>query len=118
MGIKNDEHDTPVFPGGIPLQVARWSGKRISMTFGAGSGRVVIPAGSQTIELTAAENCFIAFGDVTVVASSTIATDGSRLFLAGVQAVSVPLDTDGIPFTHVAAIQQTVAGILQVEQLG
>ena len=118
MAVENDEHDTPVFPGGIPLQVARWTGQREFINVGASSARVTIPAGAQIIELTAAENCFIAFGGSGVDASSVIASDGSRLFLAGVQAVAVPLDGDDVPFTHVAAIRQSISGVFQIERLG
>ena len=118
MAVENDEHDTPVFPGGIPLQVARWTEQRASVATGPSSARVTIPAGAEIVELTASESCYINFGGSGVDASSVIASDGSRLFLAGVQAIVVPLDGSGVPFTHVAAIRQSTSGIFQVEQLG
>ena len=109
-----------VFPasGNVPLQVVRWTEQRTSIVLGGASVRVTLPAGSEVIELTATENCFINFGDNTVDATAVIATDGSRLFLAGVQVVPVPIDpaTDE-PYTHVAAIQDATAGILQIEQV-
>lgn len=118
MGIENDEHDTPVFPGGVPLQVARWSGQRDSKTTSGSSQRITLPTGSKLIELTAVNSVFANFGGSGVNATSTIANDGSRLFLAGVQVVQVPLDpATGIPYTHVAVIQQTEAGVFQVEKL-
>ncbi len=102
-----------------PLQVTRWSEKRVAVGFNVTSARVEIPAGAVLVEITATENCFINFGDVTVEASSTVAVDGSRLFLAGVQIVPVPLDaqTPRVPYTHVAVIAEAADGTLQVEEL-
>ncbi len=102
-----------------PLQVTRWSEKRVAIGFNSGSQRITIPANAVLIEITATENCFINFGDNTVVASSTVATDGSRLFLGGVQIVPVPLDgeTPRVPYTHVAVISEAADGSLQVEEL-
>lgn len=120
MAIKGDENNTPVFPGGIPLQVALWTAQRAFVNFTGASARVVLPAGSEIVELTATENCYIAFGDVTVAADTVIANDASRLFLAGVQAIVVPLDANGAPYTYVAALEAVgaVNGILQAEKLG
>lgn len=118
MAINSDEQDTPVFPGGEPLQVARWSGQRDSKTTSVSSQRITLPTGAKLIEITAVNPVFINFGDVTVDASSTIAIDGSRIFLAGVQVVQVPLDpATGLPYTHVAVIQVSAAGIFQIEEL-
>lgn len=102
-----------------PLQVTRWSEKRIAIGFNSGTQRMLIPAGAVLVELTATENCFINFGDVTVDASSTVATDGSRLFLAGVQIVPVPLDSQDprVPYTYVAVVSEAADGTLQVEEL-
>ncbi len=118
MGIgKRDIGDDVVFPDGTPLQVTRWTEQRAFSNFTGTTDRITIPVGAEIIELTATQNCFINFGDNTVTASSTIATDESRLFLAGVQVVPVPVDTAGVPLTHVAVIQDAVAGTLQVEQV-
>lgn len=102
----------------VPLQVTRWTEQRDFIAFTGTSQRITLPEISELIELSATENCFINFGDSTVVASSTIASDGSRLFLAGVQVVPVPIDivTDE-PFTHLAVIRNTVDGTLQVEKV-
>lgn len=102
-----------------PLQVTRWTEKRIAIGFNVSSQRILIPAGAVLVEITATENCFINFGDVTVDASSTIATDGSRLFLAGVQIVPVPLDAEDprVPFTYVAVLAEAADGTLQVEEV-
>ena len=111
-----------VFPGtgagNVPLQVTRWTEKRASIAFTGSTARVVIPVNAEIVELAANENCYINFGDDTVVATSTITTDDSRLYLAGVQLVPVPIDpaTDE-PYTHIAAIQSVSAGILQIEQV-
>ena len=110
-----------VFPGSdnnTPLQVVRWTEQRAFITVGADSARVEIPNNAALIELTALESCYINFGDDSVDATSTIASDGSRLFLSGVQVIPVPIDpTTDEPYTHVAAIQQSTAGILQLEQV-
>lgn len=100
-----------------PLQVTRWSEQRVGVTF-TGSNQImeILPTGAILVELTATENCFINFGGSSVIATATIAVNESRLFLAGVQVVPVPLDGSGVPFTHVAVIQQGTAGILQVEE--
>ena len=116
MAIDSDQNDTPVFPGGEPLQIVKWTERRAFINFADPTVRVILPAGAKVIELTATENVYINFGDVTVNATTTIATDGSRLFLAGVQTVVVPLDSGGIPFTYIAAFEAGVAGILQIEE--
>lgn len=99
-----------------PLQITRWTEQRIGATFTGSNQALLIPVGAIVIELSATENCFINFGDSGAVATSTIANDGSRLFLAGVQVIVVPLDGD-VPFTHIAVIQQAAAGILQIEEV-
>ncbi len=102
-----------------PLQVTRWSEKRIALGFNATTARILIPAGAVLIEISATENCFINFGDVTVEATASIATDGSRLFMAGVQIVPVPLDAQDprVPFTYVAVLAEASDGTFQVEEL-
>ena len=116
---KGDLRDDYVFPDGTPLQVTRWTEQRAFVDFDGTTDRLIIPVGAEIIELSATENCFIHFGDVTVNATAVIATDGSRLFLAGVQVVPVPLDSSGDLFTHVAVIEAVLAtpGTLQVEQV-
>ncbi len=100
-----------------PLQITRWTEKRVFAVFTGTSQALVIPVDAVAVELTATENCYINFGGSSVEATSTIATDGSRLYLAGVQVIPVPLDGSGDPFTHIAVIQHTVSGILQVEEV-
>ena len=121
MAVEQDENDSLVFPGSganTPLQVVRWSEQRASFVADGTTERLVIPNNAKLIEISAVENCFINFGDVTVNATTTIATDGSRLFLAGVQTVPVPLDPATLaPYTHVAALRQATDGIFQVEQV-
>lgn len=116
--INTDQHDTPVFPDGTPLQIARWTAKRAFIAVIVTTDRVILPAGATIIELTATQDCFIAFGDNTVNAVGSIASDASRLFVTGVQAIVIPLDSSGVPFTHIAAIRDTADGTLQIEQLG
>ncbi len=118
MAVKKDENETPVFPGGIPLQVALWTAQRAVINFNATTQRIALPTGSEIVELTATENCFVAFGGSSVDAEASIVSDASRLYLSGVQAIVVPVDSNSVPFTYIAAIQQATAGILQIEQLG
>ncbi len=103
------------YAGRTPLQVVRWSGERVSISFTGASDLVALPAKIRLVELSATENCYIAFGDSSVVASSAIGAV-SRLFMIGVQVIPVPIDpaTEDL-YSYIAAIQETTAGILQVE---
>ena len=94
------------------LQVTTWSEKRVAVTTSGASQLLVLPTDSELVEITAQENVYINFGDNTVVATSTIADDESRFFLAGVQVIPVPVNA-----THVAVIQESAAGIFQVEKV-
>jgi hypothetical protein len=116
---RKDSSDSHVFPENqTPLQVARWSGQRESVTSSGTSQRITLPTGADLIEISAAEAVYLNFGGGAVDATSSIADDGSRLFLAGVQVVPVPLDpATSIPYTHVAVLQVATAGLLQVEEL-
>jgi hypothetical protein len=108
------------FQKGTPLQVVRWSGNRVGVASGvSGSTEELLPAGAQLIEITATENIYIRFGNTGMpVASTTIADDGSRLFLAGVQVVPVPLDAAGNPFDYFSVIRAAAtSGIVQIEEV-
>lgn len=102
---------------GTPLQVVRWSGTRIGVSaLASGSAEAALPS-TAVIEITATENVYIRFGNTGMsVASTTIATDGSRLFMAGVQVVPVPLDSNGDPYDYFSVIRAAaVDGIVQIE---
>lgn len=99
-----------------PLQLVRSTERRIGATFTGTTQALAIPSGAIVVELTASENCYINFGGSGQTATSTIATDGSRLFLAGVQVIIVPMN-GAVPFTHIAVIQQSTSGILQIEEV-
>ena len=116
---RNAQSGSHVYPESqMPLQITRWSGQRESVTSSASSQRITLPTGADLIEISAAEAVFLNFGDNAVDATSTIADDGSRLFLAGVQVAPVPFDpATGIPYTHVAVLQVATAGLLQIEEL-
>lgn len=104
--------------GGLPLQITRWSGQRASVTAGAAALRITLPVGSTCVEITAIQNIFLTFGDVTVVTTKVIENDGARLYLAGVQVIPIPLDpATGLVFTHVSVISDTIPGIVQIEQV-
>ena len=103
---------------GVPLQVVRWSGQRVSVASGAaGSTELALPAGYTLLEITATENIYIRFGNTGMdVASTTVANDGSRLFLAGVQIVPVPLDSNDNPYDYFSVIRAAATnGIVQIE---
>ena len=80
--------------------------------------RLTLPAGAKLIELSATADCYIMFGTGAVDATSTIGNDGvnSKLFMAGVQIVEVPVISDVLQ-THLAYIQVSAAGFIQAEQL-
>lgn len=103
--------------GNTPLQVVRWSGARQAVVSSASSKVIPLPAGLEGMEISAVEDVYVNFGsDDTVVASSTIASDGSRLFLKGVQVVPVPIDpATAAPYTFMAVIRKSTDGIFQVE---
>lgn len=114
--LQTDALVIPTAKGNFPLQIVRWSGQREAKTLSASSQRIALVAGSEIIEISSTQNCFINFGDGTEVASSTIANNASRFFLAGVQIVPVPLDpATGNPYVSVAVIQQSIAGTFQIE---
>lgn len=122
MAIDRDEQtDAVVIPGSgkdTPLQITRWSGKREFKTTTATSQLIVLPVGSKVIEITAVKDVFVNFGDDTPVASSTIANDASRLLLAGVQVIPIPINpATGVEYLKVAVIQESEAGTFQVEQV-
>ena len=100
-----------------PLPVARWSASRVGINFTASSANVQLPADSDLIEIAATESCFINFGaDNTVTASNNLVT--SKLFIAGVQVIPVPINpATGQPYTWMAAIQVSTAGIIQAEKV-
>ena len=117
---KNSELDNyHHFPhqNGTPLQIVRWTGRRVALASDASSTAMALPVAASLIEISATENCYMTFGDAGAVASASIAVDGPRLFLSGVQIVPVPLDGSGDPYTHLAVIQQGTAGIVQVEEV-
>ena len=106
------------FAGRSPLQVVRWTGDRVSVAAGTATANVQLPANAQLIELSATENCYIAFGaDNSIEATNSIGAV-SRLFMAGVQVVPVPLDPDGNLYTWIAALRAGASdGILQIERV-
>lgn len=100
-----------------PLQVTKWSGNRVGVTTGAVAQLIALPADTELVEITATENAYVAFGDGTVVATAAVDAT-SRLFLAGVQIVPVPIDSGSqLPFTHMSVIEAASAGVFQVEKV-
>ncbi|MCK5318856.1 MAG: hypothetical protein KAJ55_13150 [Anaerolineales bacterium] len=102
----------------IPLQVTRWTGQRVGVTTSAVAELIQLPAGTELIEVTATENVYVAFGDGTVVATQSVGNDASRLFLAGVQILPVPINPLGnVPFTHMSVIEESSPGVFQAEKV-
>jgi len=103
----------------VPLQVARWTGKRAGLAVTDTAQTLIIPAGSIVIEISAVENCYIRFGtDSVTAADNTIGDDVSRLFLSGMQVVPVPIDaTTDAPYNRISVIRATTNGIFQVEKV-
>ena len=101
-----------------PLQAVRWTGQRVGLTTTVASQELVIPSGAQLLEITAQKDCYIIFGAATgITATSTIANDLSRFFAAGVQVVPVPFSAGTTPYTHIAVIWESEAGIFQIEEV-
>lgn len=118
MTIGADQLDTLIFPGDTPLQVVVWSGKRRSVTTTVVSQRITLPVGTSCLEIISLQDCFLAFGDETVVADMVIADDASRIFIAGMQIIPVPRDSSGVLFTHLAVIKGVgPGGIFQIEKV-
>lgn len=122
MALERDEQSDALAislaKGVFPLQVVRWSGQRVAVTTSGVSQRLVIPADSDCIEITLINDTYVNFGDVTVEATTAIASDGSRLMLAGVQLVPMPLDpVTGDAYTHVAVIRAATNGVFQIEKV-
>jgi hypothetical protein len=103
-------------PGSEPLQIVSLSGKRVGGAFTASSAPFTLPTGSTLIEVSATENCYLEFGSGSPVAEATIANDLSRLFMAGVQVIPVPLDGSGNPYTKCAVISAGTDGVVQFEK--
>ena len=120
MGVqRNKNSGSHIFEESqTPLQVVRWTEQRVAVTTTGSSQRLTLPTLADLIEITAVEAVYINFGGNAVDASNTIANDGSRIFLAGVQVVQVPIDSaTELPFTHVAVVQVASPGVFQVEEL-
>ncbi len=117
MSLSKNNDGEHTFVRRSALQVPAWSEVRVGAAITNSSARFVLPPGATLLELSATEDCFINFGDVTVVATSTIATDGSRLFMGGVQICVVPQDSNGVPFTHLAFLRVDKNGTIQAEKL-
>lgn len=120
MSLRRDtDNEDYVFgvKSSTPLQVTRWTGNRVGVTTGAAAQLIALPAGTELIEITATENAYVAFGDGTVVATQAVDAT-SRLFLAGVQIVPVPIDSGTmLPYTHMSVIEAASAGVFQVEKV-
>lgn len=88
----------PLDQNGVPIQVlAPISSAKVAIS--GTSARVAIPAGSEVIRVAANGNCYIAFGN-----SSVVATANDMLFPVGSELFVIPPAA-----THVAVIQDGAA---------
>jgi hypothetical protein len=79
----------------------------VSDSVGGSSRRSALPANCDVVRVCADTDCFIKFGDVTVVAAST-----DLLFLKGAEVFAIPAGA-----THVAYIQQSAGGTVSVSAM-
>jgi hypothetical protein len=92
---------------GRALQSLTPSATSVNATIGGTSVRIALPAAS-VIRVSASGDCYLEFGDVTVVAAST-----DMLFPTGVEIFSL-----NPSWTHVAVIQVgTSTGVLSVTEM-
>lgn len=123
MAIKRDKNGEACIIsasiGNAILPLPRWRGKRLAVITTGTAQLLAMPQadGSGICEMTAQKDCYIAYGGSGVVATKTIADDGSRFFLAGVQVISIPLDSEGKEYTHVSVLMDTEAGVFQLEEV-
>ncbi len=120
MSLKRDvANEDYVFgsKSSVPLQVTRWTGQRVGVTTSAVAELIQLPANTELIEITATENVYVAFGDGTVVATQSVGNDASRLFLAGVQIIPVPIDAGNLPFAFMSVIEESSPGVFQAEKV-
>lgn len=105
-----------MFPNGSAVQIARCTGERIQIeATDSPSEAVPLPEGARLVEIRATEDCYIRFGDETVVATTD---HESMLFLRGVQPVAILLDGDNDPLTHVSAVRLgSQNAVVQIERL-
>ena len=93
---------------GRALQSLTPSTTSVNGTIGGSSVRLAIPTGATVIRVSASGDCYLEFGDVTVVAAST-----DMLFPTGVEIFT--LDP---AWTHVALIQSgTSTGTLSITEM-
>lgn len=121
MSLKRDvQNEDYVFgsKSSVPLQVTRWTGQRVAVTTSAVAELIQLPTDAELIEITATENVYVAFGDGTVVATQSVGNDASRLFLAGVQIIPVPIDSGSdLPFAFMSVIEESSPGVFQAEEV-
>jgi hypothetical protein len=76
----------------------------VAGTIGAASARVALPASCDVVRVACAADCYVAFGNSAVTASSADA-----LFLKGVEVFRIPTAA-----SHLAFIQVSAAGAITV----
>jgi len=76
----------------------------INLTLGAASSINILPVNTKVLRLTATQECWLAFGGATIVA-----TTSGILFPAGVEIFTVPEAA-----TYIAALQNATGGTLNV----
>jgi len=93
---------------GRALQSLTPSTTSVNGAISGSSVRIALPTGASVIRVAATSNCYLEFGDVTVVAAST-----DMVFPTGVEVLSV-----NPSWTHVAIIQVGAdTGVLSVTEM-
>lgn len=99
----------PKDKNGFAVQVLSLNGNNAALTVPSGSSdRVALPADSEFVRVACSVDAYIAFGDVTVVASAS-----TPLFPKGVEVIDVPVGV-----THLAAFGISAGGQLSVTRMG
>ena len=99
----------PIDVNGFPIQTLAL-GTTVTLSVAGTTARVALPAGAShedIVRVACNTDCYIAFGDSTVEATSSDA-----LFTTGVEAFKVPQNT-----THIAAIQVSASGNMTITEM-
>jgi hypothetical protein len=94
---------------GFPVQVLSPNGANAALTVPNGSSdRVALPTDAEFVRIACTVDAYVAFGDVSVVASAT-----TPLFPKGVELMEIPIGA-----TYIAAFGITASGLLSATRMG
>ena len=103
------------WPNGDPVPALYLTGERVTLTAGnVSSSATALPTGTPFIVVRSTDAAWIRFGNAGV--GDAAAADHSVLFPPGVEAMPVPVDGSGVPYTHVKVIRAgSVDALMQFE---